>query len=130
MPTFLDLEKPIQNIIEQIDKLEEVAQEGQVDVATTRKDLEKKLDETRREIFANLSPWERVQVSRHPDRPYTLKYIEVMSDGSFVELHGDRTVGDDKAMVGGFGQLQRLLAVPFRFGQQGFRHFRIVVIGV
>ena len=106
MPTFLDLEKPIQNIIEQIDKLEEVAQEGQVDVATTRKDLEKKLDETRREIFANLSPWERVQVSRHPDRPYTLKYIDVMSDGSFVELHGDRTVGDDKAMVGGFGQLE------------------------
>ena len=51
-------------------------------------------------------PWERVQVSRHPDRPYTLKYIDVMSDGSFVELHGIGQWGDDKAMVGGFGQLE------------------------
>lgn len=105
MQTFLEFEKPIQNVIEQIEKLKEVAAQGAVDVQPTLKDLEKKLAETRKTIYAGLSPWERVQVSRHPDRPYTLKYIEVLSDNTFVELHGDRTVKDDKAMVGGFGQI-------------------------
>ena len=103
MQTFLEFEKPIQNLIEQIEKLKEVAAQSQVDVAPTLKDLERKLDEARKSIYANLSPWERVQVSRHPDRPYTLKYIERITDGTFIELHGDRTVRDDKAMVGGFG---------------------------
>ena len=103
MQTFLEFEKPIQNIIEQIEKLKEVAAQSQVDVAPTLKDLERKLDEARKSIYANLSPWERVQVSRHPDRPYTLKYIERITVGTFIELHGDRTVRDDKAMVGGFG---------------------------
>ncbi|MBL7952232.1 MAG: acetyl-CoA carboxylase carboxyltransferase subunit alpha [Flavobacteriales bacterium] len=105
MQTFLEFEKPIQNVIEQIEKLKEVAEQSAVDVQPTLKDLEKKLAETRKTIYAGLSPWERVQVSRHPDRPYTLKYIEVLSDNTFVELHGDRTVKDDKAMVGGFGQI-------------------------
>ena len=106
MQTYLEFEKPIQQLIEQMDKLKEVAASGNVDVTTTLKDLEKKLAETRKELYANLSPWERVQVSRHPDRPYTLKYIDVLSGGSFIELHGDRTVKDDKAMVGGFGLLE------------------------
>ena len=106
MQTFLEFEKPIQNIIEQIEKLKEVAAEGQVDVAPTLKDLEKKLAATRKDIYSKLTPWERVQVSRHPDRPYTLKYIDRMTDGSFIELHGDRTVKDDKAMVGGFGLVE------------------------
>jgi acetyl-CoA carboxylase carboxyl transferase subunit alpha len=105
MQTFLEFEKPIQNIIEQIEKLKEVASQSQVDVGPTLKDLEKKLLETRKDIYGRLSPWERVQVSRHPDRPYTLKYIEKITDGSFMEIHGDRTVKDDKAMVGGFGLL-------------------------
>lgn len=105
MQTFLEFEKPIQHVIEQIEKLKEVAAQGAVDVEPTLKDLEKKLAETRKSIYAGLSPWERVQVSRHPDRPYTLKYIEVLSDNTFIELHGDRTVKDDKAMVGGFGQI-------------------------
>lgn len=105
MQTFLEFEKPVQNIIEQIEKLKEVAAQGEVDVKSTLKDLEKKLAETRRNLYANLTPWERVQVSRHPDRPYTLKYIEMLSDATFIELHGDRTVKDDKAMVGGFGQI-------------------------
>ncbi|MCW5900620.1 MAG: acetyl-CoA carboxylase carboxyltransferase subunit alpha [Flavobacteriales bacterium] len=105
MQTFLEFEKPVQNLIEQIEKLKEVADQGGVDVKASLKDLEEKLDVTRREIYAKLTPWERVQVSRHPDRPYTLKYIEVLSAGSFVELHGDRTVKDDKAMVGGFGSI-------------------------
>lgn len=106
MQTFLEFEKPIQNIIEQIEKLHEVAKDGQVDVGATLKDLEKKLAQTRKEIYAKLTPWERVQVSRHPDRPYTLKYIDKLTDGSFIELHGDRTVKDDKAMVGGFGLVE------------------------
>ncbi|MBK9147903.1 MAG: acetyl-CoA carboxylase carboxyltransferase subunit alpha [Flavobacteriales bacterium] len=105
METFLEFEKPVQHLIEQIDKLKEVSAQGEVDVTATLKDLEKKLRETRQEIYSKLSPWERVQVSRHPDRPYTLKYIEHLSEGSFIELHGDRTVKDDKAMVGGFGQM-------------------------
>ncbi|MEZ4739494.1 MAG: acetyl-CoA carboxylase carboxyltransferase subunit alpha [Flavobacteriales bacterium] len=103
METFLEFEKPIQSVIEQITKLKEVAEEGAVDVKSTLKDLEKKLAETRKSVYAGLTPWERVQVSRHPDRPYTLKYIDALSDGTFIELHGDRTVKDDKAMVGGFG---------------------------
>lgn len=105
MQTFLEFEKPIQNIIEQIEKLNEVAAQGQVDVGATLKDLQKKLIDTRKAIYSKLTPWERVQVSRHPDRPYTLKYIEHFTDGTFIELHGDRTVKDDKAMVGGFGLL-------------------------
>jgi acetyl-CoA carboxylase carboxyl transferase subunit alpha len=106
MQTFLEFEKPVQNIIEQIEKLKDVAQQGEVDVRSTLKDLEKKLAETRKQIYGGLTPWERVQVSRHPDRPYTLKYIEMLSEGTFIELHGDRTVKDDKAMVGGFGQIK------------------------
>lgn len=105
MQTFLEFEKPIQNIIEQIEKLKDVASQGEVDVKSTLKDLEKKLTQTRKSIYTDLTPWERVQVSRHPDRPYTLKYINEMSDGTFIELHGDRTVKDDKAMIGGFGSL-------------------------
>ncbi len=105
MQTFLEFEKPVQNIIEQIEKLKEVAAQGEVDVTATLKDLEKKLLETRGSIYSKLTPWERVQASRHPDRPYTLKYIDVMTDGTFIELHGDRTVKDDKAMVGGFGSV-------------------------
>ncbi len=106
MQTFLEFEKPVQNIIEQIEKLKDVAQQSQVDMGSTLKDLEKKLVQTRKEIYGKLTPWERVQVSRHPDRPYTLKYIEKLTDGSFIELHGDRTVKDDKAMVGGFGLVE------------------------
>ena len=105
METYLEFEKPIQNIVEQIAKVKEVGEEGAVDIKATLKDLEKKLSEARRTIYTGLTPWERVQVSRHPDRPYTLKYIDMLSNGTFMELHGDRTVKDDKAMVGGFGTL-------------------------
>lgn len=105
METYLEFEKPIQHLAEQIAKLKEVGAQSDVDVNASLKDLERKLDETRRQLYANLSPWERVQVSRHPDRPYTLKYIDRVSNGTFIELHGDRTVKDDKAMVGGFGSI-------------------------
>ena len=76
METFLEFEKPIQNILEQIEKLKEVSAQGEVDVTATLNDLEDKLTETRKQVYSGLSPWERVQVSRHPDRPYTLKYID------------------------------------------------------
>jgi len=99
MQTFLEFEKPIQHLVEQIEKLKEVATEGEVDVKATLKDLTKKLAETRKNVYAGLSPWERVQVSRHPDRPYTLKYINELSEGTFVELHGDRTVKDDNRLM-------------------------------
>src|SRR5690606_11373100 len=69
------------------------------------KEIEKKIYDTRKEIYSNLTAWQRVQVSRHPDRPYTLADINAISDGTFIELHGDRTVRDDKAMVGGFGSI-------------------------
>ncbi|MCB0790617.1 MAG: acetyl-CoA carboxylase carboxyltransferase subunit alpha [Flavobacteriales bacterium] len=105
MQTFLEFEKPVQTLVEQIDKLKEVAEKGEVDVSATLKDLEKKLVQVRKELYGDLTPWQRVQVSRHPERPYTLHYIQKLSEGSFIELHGDRTVRDDKAMVGGFGML-------------------------
>lgn len=103
MSTFLEFEKPIQDVVEQIEKLGEVAADGQVDVGAAMKDLQGKLADARKEVYANLTPWQRVQVSRHPDRPYSLQYIDHLSGGTFIEMHGDRTVKDDKAMVGGFG---------------------------
>lgn len=103
--TYLDFEKPIEELEKELLKLKDVAEKSKVDVAASIKELEKKIEDTRKEIYANLTPWQRVQVSRHPERPYTLAYIEAMTNGTFVELHGDRTVKDDKAMVGGFGEV-------------------------
>lgn len=102
---FLEFEKPIAELIEQLDKLKETAQKSGIDISAALKSLETKIAEKRKEIFAGLTPWQRVQLSRHPDRPYTLSYIQAVTDGEFVELHGDRTVKDDKAMVGGFGSI-------------------------
>ena len=74
-------------------------------MTTTVEELEVKIQEVTKELYSKLTPWQRVQVSRHPDRPYTLDYIEALTEGNFLELHGDRTVKDDKAMVGGLGEL-------------------------
>ncbi|MFT6165937.1 MAG: acetyl-CoA carboxylase carboxyl transferase subunit alpha [Vicingaceae bacterium] len=103
MANFLDFEEPIKDIIEQLNQAKELEEKSQVDVSKTTKALEKKLKETRKEIYSKLTPWQRVQVSRHPDRPYTLSYIHAVTNGDFIELHGDRNVKDDKAMVGGIG---------------------------
>ncbi len=103
--TFLDFEKPIAELIEQQEKMKQAAVKSGVDIAKTLKELDKKIVEERTNIYKNLTPWQRVQASRHPDRPYTLAYINALTDGTFVELHGDRTVKDDKAMVGGFGSV-------------------------
>lgn len=100
--TYLDFEKPVADLQAQLDKLKEVGEQGNVDVAQSIRELEEKIDAKRKEIFENLNGWQRVQLSRHPDRPYTLYYIENLCE-NFVELHGDRGVADDKAIVGGFG---------------------------
>lgn len=103
--TYLDFEKPIEELDKELTKLKDVAEKSKVDMSTPVKELEEKIVATRKEIYNNLTPWQRVQVSRHPERPYTLAYIDYVSKGTFMELHGDRTVGDDKAMVGGFGEI-------------------------
>ncbi|MBL4704049.1 MAG: acetyl-CoA carboxylase carboxyltransferase subunit alpha [Flavobacteriales bacterium] len=102
---FLDFEEPIKEFLDQIEKTEEIAEKGGVDVAKTLEELNIKLEEKCLEIHAQLSPWQKVQLSRHPERPYTLDYIKAITGGDFRELHGDRNVGDDKAMVGGFGSI-------------------------
>jgi acetyl-CoA carboxylase carboxyl transferase subunit alpha len=102
---YLDFEKPIEDLEKELEKLKEVAEKSKVDVSTSVEELEAKILAEKTKIYANLTPWQRVMVSRHPERPYTLAYIEYITKGTFIELHGDRTVADDKAMVGGFGDL-------------------------
>ena len=102
---FLDFELPIKDIIDQIDKCKSIEDETNVDTTKTFNLLQKKLHETKKSIYSNLTPWQRVQLSRHPNRPYTLDYIKNISGNSFLELHGDRNVSDDKAMIGGFGKI-------------------------
>jgi len=103
---YLDFEQPIAELNEQLEKIKEVQTKGDVDVSTTIKDIEKQIAVKIKEIYENLSAWQQVQVSRHPQRPYTLGYIDyITDDNSFIELHGDRNVGDDKAMIGGMGSI-------------------------
>ena len=105
MATYLDFEEPIHALELQIEKAKEIGDTAELDMSDKVAELENKLKETTKEIFSNLTPWQRVQLSRHPERPYTLAYIEAITNGEFQELHGDRTVKDDKAMIGGFGML-------------------------
>ncbi|HAN76738.1 MAG TPA: acetyl-CoA carboxylase carboxyl transferase subunit alpha [Bacteroidales bacterium] len=102
---LLDFEKPIGEVLNQIDRLKQVAEESQIDASATLRELEQKLQNLRTQIYSTLTPWQRVQLSRHPERPYTLAYIQAMTD-DFIELHGDRNVADDKAMIGGFGSIE------------------------
>ena len=99
-----DFEKPIFDLIDQMNKVKQVAEKSKLDVKATILELEGKIELERTRIYSNLSPWEKVQISRHPDRPKTLEYIELISK-DFTELHGDRNFSDDKAMVGGFGSI-------------------------
>ena len=105
MAVYLDFEEPIKELEEQLEKNLKLQEEKDVDTSKIVKEIESKLKDTRKEIYSNLTAWQRVQVSRHPERPYTLSYINAITDGEFIELHGDRTVKDDKAMVGGFGSI-------------------------
>lgn len=102
---YLDFELPIKELQEQFDKACQIGEESDVDVTNTCKQIEKKLKETKKEIYKNLTPWQRVQLSRHPNRPYTMDYIKAVCGDSFLELHGDRGFKDDKAMVGGLGKI-------------------------
>jgi len=109
MPTnanrqFLDFEKPIKDLIDEIEHLKKSGESKKIDYSAAIQQHEKLILQKREEITQNLTSWQRVQLSRHPDRPYTLKYIEKMTD-HFLELFGDRNIKDDKAMVGGFAQL-------------------------
>ena len=109
MPTnanrqFLDFEKPIKDLVDEIENLRHRQEKTKIDFSSTIVQLEQSIVEKRKEITKHLSSWQRVQLSRHPDRPYTLKYIEHMTE-NFIELYGDRNVKDDKAMVGGFANL-------------------------
>ena len=101
----LDFELPIVELEEQLEKAVKLGKETDVDVRKTVNDIEKKLITIRKGIYNNLSAWQKVQISRHPNRPYTLDYIEALTEGNFLELHGDRNIKDDKAMVGGWGQV-------------------------
>lgn len=101
---FLDFEKPLESLYDQLDKLKAVGEEGVIDVSESIRELEKKIQNTKKDIYANLTGWQRVQLSRHPERPYTLFYIDQMCK-RFTELHGDRYCKDDKAIVGGIGRL-------------------------
>lgn len=109
MPTdtnrqFLEFEKPIKDLIDEIEVARNRQEKTKLDMSDLVRRLQDNILEKRKEITQNLSSWQRVQLSRHPDRPYTMKYIEKMTT-SFVELYGDRNVKDDKAMVGGFASL-------------------------
>lgn len=103
MSVYLDFEEPIKALEEQIEQTKEIGASTEVDMSDKIAELQERLKEKTKEIFSNLTPWQRVQLSRHPDRPYTLAYINAITNGKFQELHGDRSVKDDKAMIGGFG---------------------------
>ena len=102
---YLDFELPLKELEDQLEKCNEIRNESKVDVKDTYKNLKTKIEQTKKDIYSNLTPWQRVQLSRHPSRPYTLDYINALTDGNFLELHGDRNISDDKAMIGGLGKI-------------------------
>ena len=102
---YLDFELPIRELEEQLDKCTVIGQESDVDVSNTCKQIEKKLEETKKKIYKNLTAWQRVQLSRHPSRPYTMDHVRALTGDTFLELFGDRGFKDDKAMIGGLGKI-------------------------
>ena len=126
---YLAFEKPIEELIIKLEKAKELGTDGSVDVRKTVGDIESKIESTRKEIYGSLTSWEKVQLSRHPQRPYTLDYIDALSGGDFIELHGDRGIKDDKAMVGGWGTIgkQSVMFIGQQKGrntkQRQFRNF-------
>ncbi len=102
---YLEFELPIKELEDQLSKCQIIGKESDVDVTQTCEQIEKKLIATKKDIYKNLTAWQRVQLSRHPNRPYTLDHIKALCGDSFLELHGDRNVKDDKAMIGGLGKI-------------------------
>jgi len=102
---YLEFEKPIEELNNKLIQAKELADLKDVDASKTINDIENQILKAKKEIYNNLSPWQKVQLSRHPDRPYSLDYINALTNGDFIELHGDRNVKDDKAMIGGWGTI-------------------------
>ena len=102
---YLEFEKPLEELNNKLIQAKELSDIENVDVSKTVLDIEKKIQKTKEEIYNNLSSWQKVQLSRHPERPYSLDYINELTSGDFIELHGDRNIKDDKAMVGGWGTI-------------------------
>jgi acetyl-CoA carboxylase carboxyl transferase subunit alpha len=120
MRTLLEFEKPIAELEDKLIEMRKLAIENNVDVSDAVVSLTEKILELKKETFSNLTRWQRVQLSRHPERPYTFDYIEKICS-EFIEIHGDRSVADDKAMVGGFGNVDGEFSVMF-IGQQKGRN--------
>ena len=104
MISTLDFEKPIVELEKKIAELRHLSANDNLDLQSEVKKLESRLEHVKKETYLHLTPWQRVQIARHPKRPYTLDYVQsIFTD--FVEFHGDRTFADDKALIGGFGKL-------------------------
>ncbi|NPA46184.1 MAG: acetyl-CoA carboxylase carboxyltransferase subunit alpha [Chlorobi bacterium] len=102
---YLEFERPVEELDKSYKQCLEVAEKTGVDVTSACEKIRKEIEKKLKDIYKNLTPWQRVQVSRHPNRPYTLDYIKALAGDTFFELHGDRQFGDDKAMVGGLGKI-------------------------
>lgn len=102
---YLDFELPLKELKDQLEKCNEIGDESKVDVRDTSRKLKEKIEAKKKEIYSNITPWQRVQLSRHPSRPYTLDYLNFITENNFLELHGDRNISDDKAMIGGLGKI-------------------------
>ncbi len=101
----MEFEKPLESLYDQLDKIKKIAEDGSLDMSSQIKELELRINNKQKEIYENLTGWQRVQLSRHPDRPYTQYYITQICS-KFIELHGDRYVKDDKAIVGGIAEIE------------------------
>lgn len=125
---FMDFEKPLETLYNQLEKLQKMTEEGDIDMSDKIRELEAKIAEKRTEIYSHLTGWQRVSLSRHPNRPYTLDYIKLMCS-KFIELHGDRCFKDDKAIVGGLARIdeQNVIIIGHQKGnttkQRQFRNF-------
>jgi len=102
---YLDFETPLKDLEDQLIECKLIGDKSDIDVSETCKKLTNKIQETKKQIYKNITPWQRVQLSRHPSRPYTLDYIKALTNNTFLELHGDRNIKDDKAMIGGLGKI-------------------------
>lgn len=128
METTFDFEKPIADLQTQIEKVKQVEEKTKVDMGATVRELEEKLEQTKVEVYSNMTGWQKVQMSRHPDRPQTFDYIDLICD-DFIELHGDRNIKDDKAIVGGFATIggQSVMVIGHQKGkntkERQFRNF-------
>lgn len=114
----LDFERPILELERKINELKSLAADGSIDLEGEIKTLEARLEKLKKEVFESLTPWQRVQIARHPKRPYTMDYINMMMM-DFVEVHGDRMFSDDKAMIGGFAKIdgEKVLVVGHQKGR-------------